>query len=63
MSCKWCDKPIQRRQYEFCNKHHRELHRKFRVGFNMEMHYLKNKPKVSDTDKYKIIRRYLTNTY
>ncbi len=61
MNCKWCKKEIKRGN--FCCPLHRLAHRKFRNGFEMEMYDLKLKPKVSDTEKYKIIRRYLTNTY
>ena len=59
MNCKWCKKEIKRGN--FCCPKHRLEHQRFRNGFDMEMFEINNKPKVSDTEKYKKIIRYLTN--
>ena len=59
-NCIWCDKEIKRGN--FCKPWHRITYLKFRQRFDMEMFEIKNKPKVSDTEKYKKVRAYLTNT-
>lgn len=60
--CKWCEGETDGQSPNFCSGIHRKLYDNFRAGFKSEIRDLKLKPKVSDTEKYKKIRNYLSNT-
>ena len=59
--CIWCKKRIALRQI-FCTKEHSLLYYEFKKNFREDMDNIKLKLKVSDTEKYKMIRNYLSNT-
>ena len=56
--CIWCKKG----KYSCHFLNHQKYYDNFRAGFNSEILAIKNKPRESDTEKFKKIRRYLTNT-
>lgn len=60
--CTWCLGETDGYNLDFCSGIHRKYYENFRAGFKTEMFELKTKPKVSDTEKYKMIRNYLTSS-
>ena len=61
--CRWCGLEVFKIKYSFCCKLHMKYYDNFRAGFKAEIFELKTKPKVSDTEKYKMIRKQLMSEY